>query len=94
MCSTVVLLTSGLSSGRRAFIGVAELLAVHPDKPLAASYHRSLGNVVDALAERGVVRIDDALEELEDMRRQVKARVHGEVEGLFYSKGPLKLCGG
>jgi hypothetical protein len=48
---------------------------VHADKPLATSYHRSLGNLVDALAERGVARIDDALEELDVMKRQARASV-------------------
>ena len=72
-----VLLTVGPSCGRRAYIGVAELLAVHADKPLAASYHRALGNLVDALAERGVARIDDALQELDDMKRQVGSNIKG-----------------
>ena len=58
---------------RGAFVGVAELLAAHADAPTAASYHRSLGNLVDALAERGVVHIDRALAVLTDMQQQVRS---------------------
>ena len=53
-------------------MGVGELLAAHGGAPTAASYHRSLGNLVDAMAERGVRHIDDALRVLHDLQQEVR----------------------
>ena len=52
-------------------MGVAELLAAHGGTPSAASYHRSLGSLVDAMAERGAAHVDDALRVLHDLQQEV-----------------------
>jgi len=52
-------------------VGVAELLAAHSGTPSAASYHRSLGSLVDAMAERGAAHVDDALRVLHDLQQEV-----------------------
>ena len=63
-------------------MGVAELLAAHGGNSTAASCHRSLGNLVDAMAERGIAHIDDALRVLRDLQREVRGRgcAAGEAE--------------